>query len=372
MCNKLSDTIVIFNVSGTTIKIPSEKLALHPDSLLTTMVHNKIQPVDGFFVACCPKIFRCISNFVLRDIRVDPTLIARKIGATETQVRDVVDGFGFSNQIYIGVVSKNEDKSDVNIMDPRAPEEEQKASTKAEADEEQKASTKAEATRAYAEILTLALNGDLKKLKLIVDQGWNLDVRHPTYGNTALMNAVQNNCLDCVQLLIDHGADVNAVDNYGVTALHRAYTVDVVKALINGGANVNAIDSLKKWTPLELRLRTSQYKAVIRELLNNGADIHGRSGETLLHVLLRLSTDDELLMELISKEEDLYCATETNGDTFLHLASKRSLAVVKHLLRLGADPTVKNNDGEIPLIVAAKAGKDDIVAELCEHMVTHT
>lgn len=45
--------------------------------------------------------------------------------------------------------------------------------------------------------------------------------------------------------MVDKGADVNALDKYGLTALHKAnYNGDLilVKYLVNKGANVNIKD----------------------------------------------------------------------------------------------------------------------------------
>jgi uncharacterized protein len=41
------------------------------------------------------------------------------------------------------------------------------------------------------------------------------------------------------QVLIDNGADVNATDDYGQSALHFARSSAVAKVLIDNGADVN-------------------------------------------------------------------------------------------------------------------------------------
>jgi ankyrin repeat protein len=54
---------------------------------------------------------------------------------------------------------------------------------------------------------------------------------------------------DCIKMLIDHGADVNAVNNSGNTVLHAAFKTfgelnyDCIKILIDHGADVNAVDN---------------------------------------------------------------------------------------------------------------------------------
>ncbi|MBE33266.1 hypothetical protein CL647_04000 [bacterium] len=65
-------------------------------------------------------------------------------------------------------------------------------------------------------------------------------------GNTALHWAVRNGWEDIVQLLLDKGAEVNAKDKYGNRALNLVAfygSEDIVQALVKAGADVNAKDS---------------------------------------------------------------------------------------------------------------------------------
>jgi len=68
-------------------------------------------------------------------------------------------------------------------------------------------------------------------------------------GNTALLWAAMYGLSDNVQTLIEKGADVNARNNDGVRALTWAAMyghTNVVRLLIKNGANVNAKDSMNQ------------------------------------------------------------------------------------------------------------------------------
>ena len=62
---------------------------------------------------------------------------------------------------------------------------------------------------------------------------------------TALHFAAIYGHVDVAKVLIQNGADVNAVDVQKCTALHRGAQkghVDVAKVLLENGADVNAVD----------------------------------------------------------------------------------------------------------------------------------
>lgn len=342
MCTKLSDNIITFNVSGTCIKISTEKLALHPESLLTTMVHDKVQPAEGFFVDCCPKIFGYLLRFVDHEMQVDPVVIANKMATTEALVRKVIDGFKFKG-IYVtdGVVNKDVDAK------------------------------KKEVVELYQKIWSVAKGGEIEKLKLMAEYGFDLDVRCSSYGSTPLMYAAQNGHLDCVKWLIEHGANIKVHNKCGYTVLHFASTKDIVQTLIKHGADINAVTD-KKYTPLHYAFHHPRNDETIKELIINNADLNipDSNGVRPLHLAMVYS-NNAFIMEFITKDCDLNAQTN-EGDTLLHRAtSYGSLAMVRHLLKLGADTSVKNNAGDAPIIVAAKNGKHEIVAELYGHMVNH-
>jgi hypothetical protein len=85
-------------------------------------------------------------------------------------------------------------------------------------------------------LMGAACNGNLKLLKLLIDNGADVN-----YGrHTALMWANQENHPEVIKLLIDNGADVNAKNKWGGTALTSASYMGhykIVKLLLDNGAD---------------------------------------------------------------------------------------------------------------------------------------
>jgi ankyrin repeat protein len=118
-------------------------------------------------------------------------------------------------------------------------------------------------------------------------------------GDTALMEASRKDVLmkahleghlELVRLLLDKGADVNAKDNNGDTALMQASRkghLDVVRALLDKGADVNAKNNNGD-TALNGASKMASRKSdleVVRVLLDKGADVNAKNknGDTALN-----------------------------------------------------------------------------------------
>jgi ankyrin repeat protein len=88
-----------------------------------------------------------------------------------------------------------------------------------------------------------AADGDIKEIKLYIENGADVYGRDK-HGLIPLHYAVDKGQKNIAELLLSHGADINAKsDFYGATALHLATgggSCDVVKLLLTKGADVNA------------------------------------------------------------------------------------------------------------------------------------
>jgi ankyrin repeat protein len=101
-------------------------------------------------------------------------------------------------------------------------------------------------------------------------------------------DAAMREDVDAVRALLQGGADVNAAQGDGMTALHWAAEhghVDLTDMLIYAGANLGPTTRVGAYTPLMVGARAGQ-GAIVGHLLEAGADVDSRTatGVTALHL----------------------------------------------------------------------------------------
>ena len=131
---------------------------------------------------------------------------------------------------------------------------------------------------------------DASVVSLLLRRGADANQNGVLFGQTPLYHAVKANSLPIVELLIAHGADVNAVNNREESVLMKAVRMkskDVVQCLANYGAAVGLTDS-KGRSPL----RTAAYRGsmgIVSILLQHGSPVdgHDSAGRTALYHALK-------------------------------------------------------------------------------------
>jgi ankyrin repeat protein len=138
--------------------------------------------------------------------------------------------------------------------------------------------------------LELAIfQGDISRAHEALARGANPSARYgSSYGSgqTLLMSGVgSSKRVEVVRLLLHYGADVNAVDDSGWSALHQAANsastvgaAQVVRMLLEAGADANAINQEGE-TPLNYAVTETDGDtlSVVTTLLEAGADPHAPS-----------------------------------------------------------------------------------------------
>ena len=158
-------------------------------------------------------------------------------------------------------------------------------------------------------------------------------------GPLPLIDAVKNVDREAVRSLLKQGANVNATQADGTTALHWAsYRDDLESAdlLIRSGANVNARNDLGA-TPLWAACQNGS-ESMVRRLLTAGANPNAALllGETPVMVAAR--SGSPAVVELLAAKGANVNARATRGQTALMWAvGQKHPEVVKALIAQGAD-----------------------------------
>jgi ankyrin repeat protein len=191
------------------------------------------------------------------------------------------------------------------------------------------------------QLMEAAKRGDPARVKVILDKGAEINATDKG-GTTALIHAADSGHITVVRLLLEKGADVNAKNKGGWTALMWAATsspagrTDIVKLLIAKGGDVNAKDQ-SGMTAL-LGAARQGHLPVVKVLLEKGANIN---------------------------------AKDQGGASALIEASKEGrLDIVKLLLEKGADANARDSEGRTAIMQASERGHSKVADLLRKHSAT--
>jgi serine/threonine-protein phosphatase 6 regulatory ankyrin repeat subunit B len=192
--------------------------------------------------------------------------------------------------------------------------------------------------------------------------------RADTKSDLILHWAAKKGDFDTVCLLIKHGANVNAKNGDGATALHKACAydrhyysrpVETVRELLQNGVDLNERDNSGN-TALHVTADKGKYDTV-RELVKHGIDVNVKNGNgaTALHKACTCSNffAYKTAAALLKNGGDVNLK-DNSGNTALYMGAKKGNSdTVRLLLQHGADVNVKNCDGKTPACLARE--RDD-------------
>jgi uncharacterized protein len=186
----------------------------------------------------------------------------------------------------------------------------------------------------------------------------------PTGGLTALIYAARQGCLECLQVLVAAGTDVNLTDPDGISPLLVATLnghFDSAAWLLTQGANVNKWD---RWG------RSALYAAVDYNTIPRGgrADLPSLDEVTslqLIELLLEAGANPNLQLKLhppfrsITADRGTDLILTVGSTALLRAAKAADVAAIRLLLQHGALPDLASMDNVSPLMAAAGLGSSN-------------
>ena len=167
------------------------------------------------------------------------------------------------------------------------------------------------------------------------------DVDDSYYGDDALMFATENESIECVNLLLKAGANVNSESYNGNTALNAAASkgaLECVKTLVEAGANVNyANGNLHGNSALLLATNGSHFQCV-EYLVKSGAIVNMRNDDGSTPLMDAAKEGNAALINfLIAEGADVNVADNRNHSALSFAALHGQNKNIKLLLQAGAD-----------------------------------
>ena len=253
-------------------------------------------------------------------------------------------------------------------------------------------------------LMLAARSGNVETVKALLGRGAKVDSRE-RLGQTALMWAAAEGHTAVVRALIDAGANPKATLDSGFQAFHfavRGGHLDTARAFLAAGVDVNAMmqrgargragGARGPATPLMLAVQNGHYELAIA-LVDAGADPNDvRTGFTPLHMVAMVRRPDssdssepaapegagslstaDFVREIVKRgakvnfrlpkgapKQPTWSSIASEGATpFLVAADRGDLALMRLLLKLGADPLLPNLEGTTPLMAAAGVGTNE-------------
>ena len=182
---------------------------------------------------------------------------------------------------------------------------------------------------------------------------------------TAIHLAATLELTETLKLLVQHGGDVNAIDQDGATPLHcaaKAGCVKNLKFLLKNGANVKAFTDSSWSTALHIAATLKSPK-ILKLLLDYGADVHAADGNdrTPLDVAVKCGRDQNTTV-LLQCSNKAGTRKDLSQAASLHSAAEmRCSKTLKLLIEEGLDINSVNSDGNTALHCAASNGREENV-----------
>jgi ankyrin repeat protein len=174
-----------------------------------------------------------------------------------------------------------------------------------------------------------------------------------------LHHAAENGRVEIMTMLLDAGADINAVDRLQQSACHKAIWdnhFDALKLLVERGANLGVVVDFKGDSLLATVARYCNDERFVNLLLEAGAPLDGLSNDRLM----RLVKSGAVLKRLLARGVNFTAMRDDDGATLCHHVASNVTSEddLRFLINVCGNDAVYavDNDGKTPLHWASSSG----------------
>lgn len=156
-----------------------------------------------------------------------------------------------------------------------------------------------------------AANSMLKEMRLLLDDGADINGIAPHSKSTSLAAAAGLGLIRSVEFLLENGANIDLPGAFGMTPLMRACSLGKTKGsrvalrLIEANADVNYVRESDQMTALKFAVHSAKPE-VIQALIDQGAEIDGPPGTDQTALMIAARADNvEALQVLVENGADV-------------------------------------------------------------------
>lgn len=165
--------------------------------------------------------------------------------------------------------------------------------------------------------------------------------------------------------LLDHNANPNIPDIYGLSPLHHVQDVETVELLLQYKADIYAVDKEQNSIlHIVIGFPTSIASPLVQALIRHGVPLEHKNnqGQTALHKAPR-HQDNSIVLSLLQAKSNA-CTPDRGGNSPLHSAMRyfrpavnqyngnNGIVTVITLINASANPFTKNKRGQSPIDMA--------------------